>query len=722
MERGPSLLPRMWLVRVPALLCLAFLALGLPTGVCVGAQSGGAAAPAPEPISRWRRVERWEGSFTAVSRVQASIGDTIANTFQKTTAGYIVLDKVTQTETLPGDQNVTTWAGATTWTGKATAHVTIRTEGLTKGPKGSILERDTSEGSGTSESPAQLAIRAAKNEYLGGVDSPTIDVATTKTFYLPTGAKTTYGKARDVIDITSQVGSLSDADLQSWQGRKPSPNSGDHPFKGVPPQTGLIIRGSYSGHGVSDLGVTHQEQWLQVTWTFWPAQEVDLVVDIDGYDDWLPQGNITDWTKEGNELKVKATLETNDGKPATTRKLQKIIFQLDQVSQEPGVCLNSPIYRGVAPMEADDLYFDPGKQPAGVQAIAEERRLDAPGAGNTASAVVSCRDFGAWGVLRVTGIMEGGSGELPGHLRGDPARIDITIPHTADDSIVATAWKKANHAEDLEDNRDYEVIGGYQHPGDGLSVYEEYRGFVVRGKHVRTAPRRKTLFVCTKVPHADGGLRMLEAASGIQVLRINETDYHDNTMRQINFNSGACHIVDQHGLWIVSVRLGKHIGGQSHLGPPKYVAQVELKNNNAQWDSWYRDTTIAHELCHALAVNHHGDGDHRQTFGPGVLPAYPLGGEFDIAVQGGECSGDQFCMMRYSYADLIERTPGDPKSLVDYGTYERDGSKLCTSAQGTGVNDPDRKPYPKCGPAARGRGLCLMRLAVSDVYPWLAGN
>jgi hypothetical protein len=674
------------------------------------------AADPPADMARWRTVTAWEGTFTVVERIHSTIGNTIENNSIKTASGHIVLDRVTSTETLPGEKPPT-WAGATVWKGKAKGRMTVHSRSVTLGPGGKLVAETIVDGGGMDERSAELATRATKGQYAGRVEGWYADTLQTQTVYGPTQTYSSSHQQRDSMNLDADVnGKITNDTLDDWKlhwdERMPPRETTDKPFAGLLPNKGLRLTGNYHGHGVLDLPPTHSDHFVTVSWTLWPLEEIECVVDIDGYDDWLPRGNWKDLSQAGNSLKIRATLQTKEGKP-TTRKVESFLFDLPSVSREPGVCMNAPVYYGAAPIgEPDDLYWRPG---GGITPA--ERQLAVPADANAATATLYCRDFGAYGTLHVAAIMEGDSGEIPGHLRGDPARTDINIPNTEDNSLIATAWKKANKVLDLDDMDDSEELGGYLHPGDGLSMYEEYRGFVVRGKHVRTDPRLKTFFVHPKVPHADAGLRFLQSISGIQVLRIDADEYHGDNMRIVNFSHGACHIVDQHGVVIVSADIGPHAGGQSPIGPPKYVDKVEMNLDNPTWRPGYRITTIAHELCHALGVNHHGDGNYWMTFDPSKNPGLPLADDINVAVQQGECSGDQTCIMRYRSADFVERAKGDPRSLAAYGLPEPDGTSLCITDAGTGVNDPAHRPFPKCGKAQAGRGKCFLLLTVSDMYP-----
>ncbi|MDB5171241.1 MAG: hypothetical protein JWN51_14 [Phycisphaerales bacterium] len=86
-----------------------------------------------------------------------------------------------------------------------------------------------------------------------------------------------------------------------------------------------------------------------------------------------------------------------------------------------------------------------------------------------------------------------------------------------------------------------------------------------------------------------------------------------------------------------------------------------------------------------------------------------------IGAEHGESSGDEGCVMRYSFASLYEKKG---KSFAWYyisQTHsEKLGMELCRSAKGTGINDPGRKPQPRYGDAMRGWGPCADRIVFND--------
>ncbi|MGC9004831.1 MAG: hypothetical protein ACP5KZ_09045, partial [bacterium] len=100
-----------------------------------------------------------------------------------------------------------------------------------------------------------------------------------------------------------------------------------------------------------------------------------------------------------------------------------------------------------------------------------------------------------------------GANGIWAHIKDKPDRFYLNIPIDDDHNYISDAWefnKKGKQArretEDEDDDppcRDEQ--GNKKNLGDGLTAYDEYRGFFVDsgtgGKHTRTSPEKKDLFI-----------------------------------------------------------------------------------------------------------------------------------------------------------------------------------------------------------------------------------
>jgi hypothetical protein len=264
-----------------------------------------------------------------------------------------------------------------------------------------------------------------------------------------------------------------------------------HPFAGA----SFNQRGSMGGKVTlrQYKGSENEEE----TWIFIRSggvEDLELEVEAVGYDNWIPKGG-KDETSAGNQITISAKLKTKDGKPL--REKAKIIkFELSQVSQEPGVCLNWPP-KASAPghvKDLKDLQFDDKKNSKLEIKGPRKQTAETPdGEYAEAEAVISCYDYGAWGTIKVVAEMANGT-PVVGYLKGHPNQKEILLPKRKATSKIADAWKALpeNDAVALADDDDNENSPeGDKHRGDGLTLYEEYRGFLVNGKHVCGNPHLK---------------------------------------------------------------------------------------------------------------------------------------------------------------------------------------------------------------------------------------
>ena len=325
----------------------------------------------------------------------------------------------------------------------------------------------------------------------------------------------------------------------------------------------------------------------------------------------------------------------------------------------------------------------------------------------------------------------------------------VTIPRDVDENHIAdNGWKtaggkKINDPEfvlntlpdqkkikdaksmdlDLPPDNDIDSIPvGDGFYGDGLSSFEEYRGFKVIVNHqvtqVRTDPGVKSIFVCNE----DGFvLNTFKKVSSLEVLEISKAQFIPAT-RWVNFNFSAnTHVVDQAGLYLVNGGFNKNLLGiaESDNGSPTipnfeariviykekviaFCGQHNLKNEEEKIEQ-----VTAHELLHGCNVCHHGEGDESVERSHDII--------------NGLRSGDIFCVMHYDNSGK--------KSDINY-IPEPVGSRLCTSIDGTEYNAPanntgnNEDGHMYFGDALEGRGNCAAQIRVSGrgERPSMCGN
>lgn len=494
------------------------------------------------------------------------------------------------------------------------------------------------------------------------------------------------------------------------------------------------------------------------------------------YSKWRPKPGESE-TERGNFMRVDWRVEEQGRQP----EVEKVMFRLAKVSNYTGVCMNWPIPTPPPPGQKpptpkfDLAFLRPLPGLADYVNTEEDQVLSIGGAAAAAArgeVFIECFDGAAIGELVAEATLKDGR-TIQCEIDGQPGTRKLLIPDREEGvSDIASHWRM-NRAGTLPDNDDSENIpegDSQQGSGDGLTVWEEYRGFRQGFEwNDNCFPRKKDLFIDNRLGDS--------VAAGIGIFRKNTQlvvhEYLDESEhkpdRVINFNKRADRwVVDQHCIVMIRIASGASYCdpvGPPHPGPPRNTEVVAISDGYPDLTETYyfkakiyfsynvRDNTVAHELSHAVGVYHHGDRDPKDgDNNPGILWFWQLANGVPQILEGerpgsvirvlkepglvplgieqvflnndpekrqivgmkhGEHSGDVECYMRYYVAHYYEYQ-ASPMTRVLHGDNEGRGTKLCTSDVGTYFNYINHSPEPRYGDADTMRGDCLHQFVVSD--------
>lgn len=381
-------------------------------------------------------------------------------------------------------------------------------------------------------------------------------------------------------------------------------------------------------------------------------------------------------------------------------------FTLDNVSHEKGYAMNS------GTTSNPDLGFpEEQPQPMVVHPATSEGPwiVETSEESTSATAVVRALDYGAWG--RVKAEFFAGGIWVPAETSRGQAFASIPLDDNGDH--IADHWMDRHGLSGHAANEDADSEPAGANGGDGFSNYEEYRGFVVGGSWTETDPTRKEVFVNNEASIDGCG----DFSSTGLVCLLNNADEYDAD-RVVNFNRGHATAGPQKGLLLVSGTIGNGVLGQTVLAVPNEGSEITLDlgyiatfNELGVTDTGTftalpvaRASVIAHELGHAVNIDHHGNNDAGPACGGGLVG--------EVALWGGAYSGDRGCFMSYARAQRYQRADG---SCHTWAWPHQWGSSICTSKAGTGINaGPDRldagQPVPASGDATHGDCQHQLRL------------
>ena len=443
------------------------------------------------------------------------------------------------------------------------------------------------------------------------------------------------------------------------------------------------------------------------------------------YASWVPKAG-EDEQKPGNTLKVKARVHKKDDPKTTFYKKAKFKFQLVDVSKEKGVCLNWPNKKDST--DSFDLKIEPENNDS-LKVAGDGQSAESAMGLNESTVTITAHDWAAYGKLKVTVVFDDGSGDTA-HVLGDSSKQELVIPKDDNDNHIADFWEKhyPGGASDPKTDDDLTPIGNGD-KGDGLSLFEEYRGFRVQGKHIRTSPIEKDLFV-----RDDDNLGLgYFGQSGLitHLIREEECPLEEGATNPwvINPNRGFATRGQQHLLKMWNETLPGLFGHGVGNGPgtPKTIKEVEidvaacLARGHGELQS-----TIAHELAHGCNVRHHGSGNYKVKEVEFLMPdgtwsEYTSKEPLGVAAQGGQESGVEQCIMRYEGEAFYENPKGTVRWKKSngalqqgelYGSFENPGTIFCEKPDGTGVNDSKRPGGSKAGNASV--GICKKQFCVND--------
>jgi hypothetical protein len=511
------------------------------------------------------------------------------------------------------------------------------------------------------------------------------------------------------------------------------------------PATGFSLKGSFTTTMNSPMqplalvfGGTAAVITVTVTWDFEPGSIAGLEVVVPStaaFQNFRPTAGNNG--ARGNSLDLTAKLQAKGGGAPFTQAAY-FTWELTQSSKEPGYAMNMPPSN---PGTDFDLKIESGSPAFLTLDPTGQKAQTLAGQFTQATATIASYDWGAFGKIKVTAVMPDGE-QIVGYLEGDTSQTEIRLPKRSDSSLIADVWKQNNGTlgqADINDNESDPPGDG--NGGDGLTLYEEYRGFIIGGAHEEGNPNIKDYFIVnTGGASYQPGIKLFQSLSGLKVhYNLKRSEMTDTRVINSNHDQGA-HRVDQHAVLVVPFAsnpgYAEALGGP---GTPKSIAVVNAPQqlpNPTQHSVDYLASTLAHELFHACNVYHHGDAGYPtvswQRLPTGVvlengttpvtlrdeagadasvrlpeLTVVPV----NLGVANDPHTGDDSCVMRYDDAHGYYPDAGPP--AVRYFTpTETAGTGLCAQSEGTGVNEPGRQPQPRYGNAVRGN--CVGQLLVND--------
>jgi hypothetical protein len=473
--------------------------------------------------------------------------------------------------------------------------------------------------------------------------------------------------------------------------------------------------------------------------------DVELIVTPEapnGYDNWLPKPGVNEMMK-GSMMTISLKLQGKNGNPLRA-KADSFVLTLSNTSREPGITINYPLIPDTKQLPDLRFLLDPR-----IESVDEDQTISVGSTdGITGKAFIGSYDGGGWATLTVEAFLND-KRHIKGHLLVSGGDVDILIPKRTPGNKIALAW--ANDHGDPQDMDDNEKSSGNKNNGDGLTAYEEYRGVISEGKFKRLDPEKKELGVMvqrSQLPMLSEGLKWFKNATDVETIPFWVQEIAVD--RRLNRNVASAHIYDQCAVYLYEAQLSGSYGHaymndvhpdipknakmvivckQNHTGD--YQIMLSASNNSLPFsESDFFASTIAHELGHAVNVNHHGDKNSMPSpdtvtdlvsyhiFDKNGVPILqrPYIIEGDIGVIHSSESGDLNCVMAYHpYYDWAYHLGSNGAHFFYEVPITAIGKQMCTSDIGTGLNAASQMGNTRYfGNADSSRGNCLSQIKLKD--------
>ncbi len=476
------------------------------------------------------------------------------------------------------------------------------------------------------------------------------------------------------------------------------------------------------------------------------------------YDTWVPEGKQlppVDGKDSGNTIGLRVMLvDMKDTTKEITDVDYKVTYELTNVSNVPGVCTNWPINAGAGP-DGPDLRFNAKPKFSALESFAIDKIESNDSLGRNLPAFITSYDYGAYGTLTASIHLKLSGGDVQAHLHGESP--STPIPKDKNNNHIADYWEDTSGVLSKSYAQTWDALhfDGNSNDGDGITLFEKYRGFLIHGKYQRLDPKSKHVFVRNQSSNAN--LQSLfnlfqnatQASGGLISVHVCDPDELDAS-NVINMTATEGKGGDQYAIEVQDYNFVKKdptavnvlaqtfskdsppsASGDNYAKNPKDVSFIGVKVISSSDDISTYQYVVAHELGHALGLHHHGDdqgvpynsdiereitskanasntvivnaaGTHIDST---VITHASNKATFNVApYQHSTASGDMNCIMCYTSFYAIGRNETTAKS---YFTYVPLGSvpipsSFCKSAGGKGINAASHSPVSAFGDAVNG--------------------